>query len=479
MDGIKPANIIVFCGWMGGILMLILMVSVKDFYVSLAVPVLVILFVVLSFRLDLGLYLLSIFTPIICFFIKYTKLHEYMSHWLATLNSVLIYIFFLIAMVIGWLMHKTFKPSSSPSNDAIIGYLLFLLFGWSLITLVWVPNIYHAILQTNILLFNILMFFIAVETLSDKTKLNRAISVWIFSAFLIALSAIGGLLYMKYHKFSTTQRYSFEFPIVQDLLFYIGIRLHPARATGLAWHNSTGMICNVGISLLFYRLKYVKTVAKKIFCSLLMVFLVMAVILTQSKAGIGTLILLGIVFISLNLNTRKWIIINSILWITLLVGSFILTQMLTNVNALDRVESSTVSTDSSNDSLGIRVEWWKKAAKKLYDKTYMMGLGPGGFKYYMEKDKVPYGHSIYFSVLFDMGVIGFLLLIAMIYYLLRYVYRAIMEKKGDEHYLIVVLTVVLFVIGLQGTVDMEYNTPYIWLLLGLIVAGLNIANSNG
>ena len=72
--------------------------------------------------------------------------------------------------------------------------------------------------------------------------------------------------------------------------------------------------------------------------------------------------------------------------------------------ALTRIKSSADVGEQA--SLGIRLGLWKQGLIDI-SQSYGMGTGTGGFFKY--KDQWPHAHNVYFSVLFDLGIIGFFL----------------------------------------------------------------------
>jgi O-antigen ligase len=97
-----------------------------------------------------------------------------------------------------------------------------------------------------------------------------------------------------------------------------------------------------------------------------------------------------------------------------------------------------------------------------------LGLGTGGLRYY--KDPLPHAHSIYFSTLFDFGVIGALLLVGLIIALITKLFKLISYQTTYAQIMLVASTGSLLVVGVHGLVDFNYLDYIVWWTLGMVTA---------
>lgn len=101
-----------------------------------------------------------------------------------------------------------------------------------------------------------------------------------------------------------------------------------------------------------------------------------------------------------------------------------------------------------------------------------IGLGVGTYTY---ATLAPHAHSIYLSMLFDFGVAGVIVLMIIFWIVLKNYLRM---RRFQETYLqtmFIAFSGGLVSIGVHGLVDFEYNSPVLWLFLGLYTATFLLA----
>ena len=102
-----------------------------------------------------------------------------------------------------------------------------------------------------------------------------------------------------------------------------------------------------------------------------------------------------------------------------------------------------------------------------------IGACVGGFAKVV--DPVPHAHSFYFSILFDLGIIGLLLFSIFILWRIIDVIKT-MAVSHDKFlqgalYCLIGALVAYFI---NGIVDMEYTDIHFWMFLGIIGALVNV-----
>lgn len=141
-------------------------------------------------------------------------------------------------------------------------------------------------------------------------------------------------------------------------------------------------------------------------------------------------------------------------------------------SALKRIQ---VSTDTAEQaSLGIRLGLWKEGLLDLA-KTHGLGVGTGGFFEY--KDQWPHAHNVYFSVLFDLGIVGLALWLLFYLNLWR---LALMSLKSipylsKEWAFLAFLTAFFVELSLTSLLQHEFRTFIWWLFPGIFLAVINNA----
>jgi O-antigen ligase len=461
---------------LGGLVMFTAMMQIQNIYISIALPFLFLYLTVVFFSLDWKVYTLIFVAPIMVVAFRFDMTVNYMSKFLAYLLACpKVYILFVPTIVAGWILHK--MSNRMPTQGAsIINSLWVSLLIWSAFTYLWAPNPIFCFIQFSLFAIHIFMFYFTVHAINNSEQLDKAISAFIFTAFIFSVAAIGGYVFAQYKRLQDITDYFFEFQVIKDILYILfEFRVHPRRAGLLAHPNQTGCLMNIAVACLLYRIVRGKgSRSRNIF---LLILMAVSVFLTQSKACLLILLMVGVLFLVINEKIRSKAICNSVLWGMMIISAFILIQVTVNKSVLDRIAGTSSVSTMKEDSLSIRFEWWKKGFRYLNDNSRWMGLGPGGFKAYMTKDNVPYAHSIYFSILFDMGIPGFLLLLVIIFSYIKRFYVILTSPELELYEMALLLSVILLIVGIHGIIDFEYNSQFLWPIMGFVTAGLILAEN--
>jgi len=79
--------------------------------------------------------------------------------------------------------------------------------------------------------------------------------------------------------------------------------------------------------------------------------------------------------------------------------------------------------------------------------------------------------------LFDFGVIGFFLMVFLLFTALKEIYLATIMSQGKvEQTVLLSFTAGLIATGVHLLIDGEYNIGFPWVLLGLAMASANLIN---
>jgi O-antigen ligase len=197
-----------------------------------------------------------------------------------------------------------------------------------------------------------------------------------------------------------------------------------------------------------------------------MVYMAFASVMTSSKGGLISLLFMFCgVLLLLHPRTRKSYPLSVIVFLVSMLVLFVIQSMLMTLSP--RV------LQTQEMSLSTRFTMWSHGMEQLGRHNFIYGLGLGGFKFYLKP--LPHAHNLYLSVLFDFGLIGLALYLWFLTVLIK---RSItfIRKSGEEMQgILITFAGGLAAILLHGNVDFEYNTPVIWLYLGIMIAGLRIA----
>lgn len=466
-----------FIAVLGGIAIFAAVFLTESIYIALIIPFILLFLVVIFCSLEWGLYTLIFIAPVMVIDFRFDNLINDMTNkWIANdPGSPEVYIMFVPAVVAGWII-KRISGKLPVSGDPMINGLLVGLLAWSFITMLWAPNPTFCLIQLSLFTFNVFMFFFTANVINDRERLEKVISAFIIVGFIFSVAAIGGFIFAQHEKLQDVAKKDFYLPIIKGILsLVIEFRIHPIRAGLLAHPSQTVCVVNIAVACLLYRV--FRGQGRRSVNIVLLLLMVITVLLTQSKAGIAILLMIGIFFLILNKKTRVMVVSNSILWTVMIVSTFILIQITTQKTVLDRIEGTSSISALSEDSISTRIEWWKKGFRYLNTKSHWTGLGPGGFKYYMSRDRVPNAHGIYFSILFDMGIPGLALLLVIIISFIKRFYTILMSPGFELYEISIVFAIVLFIIGIHGIIDFEYNSQFLWPILGAATAVLVMAEN--
>ncbi|MEK7224280.1 MAG: M28 family peptidase [Bacteroidota bacterium] len=139
------------------------------------------------------------------------------------------------------------------------------------------------------------------------------------------------------------------------------------------------------------------------------------------------------------------------------------------------------------EMIGSESKWGKNSAfitgyektdmGKLLQGNLLKGMGIGTSKTYLDAPNggCPHAHSIYFSTLFDLGLIGTAIVSLAFFVFLRDFLKMVKFQQTNLQLMFLCCCGGLVATLTHGTIDFEYNTPEIWFFFGLTVATLNLA----
>lgn len=343
------------------------------------------------------------------------------------------------------------------SNDYVkkIILLMFFFFGWAAISLFWTHDLYHATNMITTLLISIIMIPAFLALVKDKEHLYKVLNIFPFIGLVLGIA----LLISKWH--SGTKQIS----IFHGVVFSISLITDEKRPGGFASPNMAAAIMNM---FLFIDIALINrgNLLKKIALGLVAIFLIVCSLLTASKAGAASLFVGLFLLVFIVPYLQEWKIRITIIF--LLFMSFMLA--IVGEFLVKRVQ---LLIEKGMSITGDRLGWWAKGFSKLMD-TYGIGLGIGGFLKYI--DPVPGVHSLYFSLLFDLGVVGFLLFMIIIAFLVNNLRKAFKICRDRETIFIMYCFVVnLITFGIQALFNEDFHSMHFWLLMSLMLTVLKIA----
>ena len=347
------------------------------------------------------------------------------------------------------------------------------------LTVFWSESKPHSLFQFLILLTNVQLYFILTTLISDAAKLRKALWLWSLSIAFQAVFALASFFF-DYKLIDKEILPSF----VAGFHFF-GSWLQPSGwpqvASGLQDNHETSVLMNMTCPALLGLLLTSKSKMQNFILIMLLFLLMFVTLRTESRAGFGALLIVGVtMFVLLNklrLWLFRWLVVFSLLIVTVYTAQNIAVSLIIQKNFSPRLFSLGFKVVESGDAIDPEIDNKQHSRRRLWLKSFraysevpLQGLGIGNLKREM---RAPHAHSIYFSVWFEFGVIGLLFMLWLMFYLFRGIIPPLLRQKTPLEVLVSAMSGGILVICIQGTVDFEYNTTTLWVYLALITAAIN------
>lgn len=445
-------------------------------YVSVVSLLSIVLFTFIFVNRQWGLYVLIFTVPLNIGAFNFRN-NLASSHLLETACAIPLGLFFLILIISAFLLRGVTKTGFIEKNlpfKKLTARLLLLFVCWNAVTLFWTPNLFVGFIQFVKLLGNICIFSLFFYGIDSHKSLRRVIWALLLLGvvlFVLSFFSVFGLKFIGQlgeGRFVMFWKYSYVFNELID--FKSSWKGHLQRGTALMSFNSlpflTNLIMAFGLGLLIATKE--EETRKRFILKIILILLAFANLTSQSKGGLISLFVM-VFFLFIIVSTfRKKFIKNSFIFITGLTVLFMLIRILSAQRGFTRLIDST-----SEFSLSLRIAWWQEMIGLLFQKTIGIGLGIGGTIFYL--DPVPYIHSIYFSILCDMGVVGVVLVTFFIGIIVKEVLPIIKNQETFFQNVLLASCGAMIAIGVHGLVDFHYNYSVIWMFAGIGMAVLRLA----
>ncbi|MBI3378238.1 MAG: O-antigen ligase family protein [Nitrospirae bacterium] len=361
-------------------------------------------------------------------------------------------------------------------NPFAIANIILFLYGAT--TLLYTQNLEHSTVQLFIVFLNACLFSLFVNSIEDEKMHRKVMWCWVISGGLQALITI--LLYFVVYPpsglFVYQHSISKNFAFVLELMTGYETDGYIKRGSAFTYAHESALLMNLTLAVAIGLFAWENKLFRRLILIVISILSIAANLLAMSRGGTGVLIIMAFFIF---LFTRKYNRHFFLICIIFLLSVFaIFEAQNTILNSVMRTKVSPrllvrgVETVSSSKQVAPdRVHMWKKGFKKL-KKTLFLGLGVGNFNYYLKK---VHSHSLYFSFLFDFGVIGVGILISLIMSL----YRCFIVPQGDQSSYMQIMRIAILggivAIGVHGLVDFEYKRTLIWFFLGMAIPTASLA----
>jgi O-antigen ligase len=337
--------------------------------------------------------------------------------------------------------------------------LFFLILGFSIISLLWTIDSVHGINNIFVLILGFILIILFSGNILTKEHIHHILKVLpllgLFLAFLLLLSDI-------YYDFTSTVKLSDYFDLV--VMLHANAMEGKVRPGGFAPVDLASNILTIFV-FTNIALAYISGWRGRILLLLHSFLLIICILKTASKAGALSLafglFLLPIIIPELRNKVIRLttVCVFAIGFVLVFFGKVILMRF-------------GVMISGEAGFLTDRVYWWSQGFEQLY-KSSGIGLGAGGFTRII--DPVPAAHSFYFSVLFDLGIFGFVLFMTLLVVIIR---KIIVSLPGiaqtEMRFLLYCLSIALVTLFLHGFVDFDYSYLPFWALVGFMMGIIRI-----
>jgi len=368
-----------------------------------------------------------------------------------------------------------------------LNIILFILMGWIFLSILWSPSTLGSLYSTALFFIHFFMYLTFITLIKTEQDLNMVVRTFFIMATVIAATMLISVLPVKILAIEKTYFFADWFNLK---VIFNGDNM---RATGLTDEKTASEFVGFGILVSLLLLSYAKDEKRKYLLVCLLILLSFAVLFAQSKsATIGLLI--GILILSIVINRIRAHFIRNLFRFTtvfiLIFGIFLITQSILlsyrGINKEQLLATSYVSSSGARDSVETRENWWNTCYKDMvHNNAYLYGLGIGGCGYNINlaaKEQIAYvanPHSAYFSLFFDLGLIGVFLFLLLILLSGIKVCRLMRDlEDGFEKDMLWVFLCCAVITGVVAVTEKSYyQNVSIWVLSGIGVSAFRLVSS--
>lgn len=414
-------------------------------------------------RTELGLMYLLIFTAMLG---RTLIGFDFDTSWSNAGTIFPFYVPFLFVMLLVRVM-KGLPQTDIPINKSAYVPLTILLAVWGGISLLWTENKIHGLLVQLELILNVFIFLYCMYALKSEKILHKILWFWTCFATLVGLFGIG-------REYITFGPFICNFEILKNVFLRGTIGGGTGTITRISSINNPNSFAlflnfSIAVALGLWAIEKIKFRRWMLFA--IVFFFVLALVLTVSKAGLISFLSLAAYLLILYRPFRKNIFRNSFLCITLFIlsiGIGILILPEGDNRLKGSLTSGTEEMMQNDTSFSTRFIIWKAGWSALIKKTAGLGLGPGGFTHYCPPH--PHAHSIYFSIIFDFGLVGLFLMLLFCFTFLQNLIIPLRYQETSLHILTIFLSSGMVALAVHGLVDHMYSRTMLWVYSGIVAA---------
>lgn len=379
-----------------------------------------------------------------------------------------------VCAIVCFLLYKsTFKDRKSIDKEKIgLGYLsllLFALIAFSMLSILWSPNVIWGLNVGIKQLSNYLMYLLLVVLLKNQRDIFRAIKTLIFTTVIIAASMIVSIFPIDLLNIKKT------YFLTKYLSLQFIFETYQLRASGLMGSHIGATFLSFGVLFSMGLLSQSKERKDKILLFMIIILLLLAALFTTARGPIASMLVAVLFLIFVIKNFRTYFFRN--LYIFALCFIFLFGIFLTTHSYLyDYIKPYLpAGSPTGEHAISDRLEYWKISYDALAKgDAYIQGLGAGGVADYLSKEyrfPVTHPHNLFLSIFFNFGLIGFILFFILISIsITRLVLTIRSLKEGFTKSMLLSTSGCIVSLGFTSLMDIDYNNSIVWILMGIGVA---------
>lgn len=363
--------------------------------------------------------------------------------------------FLIMLAFLSWVFSKMSKSEPAYPKTALDLPLL-IFFAWAIISLFWAPDFIPGLIGIFMLIGCYLAFFLSVVIVRTKKIFNTVIWLLILVGVINALLAIHSLHNEAFYK---------ELYRSENLSIFFTLRdTAKFRGTGLGLTLITSDLLNIVIMIAIGKFIVEKYFLKKCLIFFLILVIIFGQFTTLSKGGVISFIAGSFFFVAAYKPLRRgfFFVIPTI--IIILKGILLILPF--GWPWPERAEFF-----RERSSFFSRTLMWGSGFEDLI-KSYGFGYGAGSF--------YP-THSIWLGVLFELGIIGLLIWLWLVFRLF-FSFWSLLSNKSIGHYYRVMLIAFLAAIVSTLTFGLSSGCYYfeekMWAIFGIGMALVNITRNS-
>ena len=333
-------------------------------------------------------------------------------------------------------------------------------FAWATITCLWTIDFKASLLQSFRMLTAITFFFLSFQLITTREKLDRLVMVWCILGFM---DAILTLLFPQGMR-SFGRAWQTQFLVRAE--GFVGHPNYLASQLGLSMMLTLGLLYST------------KSARLRKFLIFSLVVMVTSAIVTISRGWLASLAV-GIIYFFYKLRDVKR------LMVCLGIGFLIVAAVISSSSDVRRLIGRRFSPEGRPFIYTLmpytdpaRSVYWRHGLE-FFEKTYLRGIGIGGFATLIGEE-VPEKaarqlHSLYLTILFELGAIGFFILLWIIYLLAKNLHTFSRSAGGKPYEkMFYGWCAGLVILAINAFVRIDLGTLEMWtfLALGLLMVRL-------